>query len=197
MNLPNKLTIARIFLTFLFMLFLFSRGVAMKFFALATFLVASLTDYFDGKIARETNQVTNFGKFMDPVADKVLIIASFLAFVELRLVPAWMVVLIISRELVITGLRIFAAAKGHFLQAGRGGKHKTVSQVVAIFTVLVFLLVREMGMTTFSFWSSTLEYSFRQLIFALMVVTVILTMTSGISYIWRNKGFLLSKANDE
>ena len=190
MNLPNKLTISRIILTFIFMLFLFSRGIFMKLMALATFFAASLTDYYDGRIARKTGQVTDFGRFMDPIADKVLIIASFLAFVELNLVPAWMVVLIISRELLITGLRIFAATKGQLLQAERGGKHKTVSQIVAISTILTFLLLREMGMKLFKLWSTSLEQSFRQFIFILMIITVVLTLTSGISYLWRNRRFL-------
>lgn len=193
MNTPNKLTLLRIALTFIFMLFLFSRGVFMKFMALAIFLAASLTDYYDGKIARETNEVTDFGKFMDPIADKVLIIASFLAFVELRLVPAWMVVLIISRELLITGLRIFAATKGEVLQAETAGKHKTVSQIVAVFTILIFILFREMGMKMFKFWSTSLESSFRDLIYLLMIITVILTLISGISYLWRNRKFILKE----
>lgn len=180
MNTPNKLTISRIALTFIFMVFLFSQGVFMKAMALIVFIAASLTDYYDGRIARKRNEVTDFGKFMDPIADKVLIIASFLAFVELNLVPAWMVVLIISRELIITGLRIFATTKGEVLQSERGGKHKTVSQIVAIFAVLVFLLLREMGMRL------PLE-----IIFILMIITVILTLTSGISYLWRNRKFFL------
>jgi len=181
-NTPNKLTIIRLFLTFIFMFFLFSKGIFMKFAALITFLAASITDYYDGKIARATNQVTDFGKFMDPIADKVLIIASFLAFVEMGLVPAWMVVLIISRELLITGLRLFAAAKGKILQAGRAGKHKTVSQIVAVFTILVFILFRELGWGIFQQW----------IIDIVMITTVILTLTSGISYIWRNKTLFLT-----
>ena len=193
MNTPNKLTISRLILTFLFMLFLFSRGPVMKFAALLTFVLASLTDYYDGKIARKTGQVTDFGKFMDPVADKVLIIGSFLAFVEMNLVPAWMVVLIISRELLITGLRMLAARKGEFLQAERGGKHKTVSQIVAIFAILVFIFYREISMKVFNVWSNSLEYFFRQFIFILMIITTVLTLTSGISYLVRNKKFILSK----
>ena len=192
MNTPNKLTLSRILLTFIFMFFLFSRGVFMKFMALACFFIASITDYYDGKIARETNQVTELGKFLDPIADKVLVIASFLAFVELGLVPAWMVVLIISRELIITGLRVYAATKGQVLQAEPGGKHKTISQIVAIFTILVFILFREIGMKLFKLWSTPLESSFRQLISILMIITVSLTLTSGISYLWRNRKFFLS-----
>lgn len=191
MNTPNKLTISRIILTFIFMLFLFSKGILMKILALAVFSLASLTDYYDGKLARKHNQVTDFGRFMDPLADKVLMIASFLAFVELKLVPAWMVLLIISRELVITSLRIFAATKQKILEAEIAGKHKTVSQAVAIFTVLVFLIFREIGMKLFKFWSSSLELAFHRFILVLMVTTVILTLISGISYLWRNRRFFI------
>lgn len=187
MNTPNKLTISRIVLTFVFMFFLFSKGASMKFLALATFLVASATDYFDGKIARERNEITDFGKFMDPIADKFLTIAAFLAFVEMGLVPAWMVAIIISRELFITGIRLFAATKGKVLSAEAAGKHKTVSQITAIFVILLFIFFRDAGMKVFQVWSTSLEYWFRQVIFILMIITVILTMISGLSYIWRNK----------
>jgi len=196
MNLPNKLTISRIALTFLFMLFLFSKGALMKFFALATFLAASLTDYYDGKIARERNEITDFGKFMDPIADKFLTIAAFLAFVEMGLVPAWMVVLIISRELIITGLRLFASTKGKILQAETAGKHKTVSQITAITVILIFIFLRDTGMKLLRIWSSAWEYWFRQTIFVLMLVTVALTLISGLSYLWKNKRlFLNAKKN--
>ncbi|MEE8359955.1 MAG: CDP-diacylglycerol--glycerol-3-phosphate 3-phosphatidyltransferase [Candidatus Omnitrophota bacterium] len=192
MNLPNKLTISRIFLTFIFMFLLFSNGAAMKISALIVFLLASATDYFDGKIARERNEITDFGRFMDPIADKFLTIAAFLAFVEMGLVPAWMVILIIARELIITGVRLFAATRGKVLCAEVAGKHKTVSQVVAIFAILVFISLRSVGMDTFEVWSNSWEYWFRQLIFMLMIVTVSLTLISGLSYLWRNKGLFLN-----
>ncbi|MFH1752677.1 MAG: CDP-diacylglycerol--glycerol-3-phosphate 3-phosphatidyltransferase [Candidatus Omnitrophota bacterium] len=188
MNLPNKLTISRIFLTFVFMFLLFSEGSVMKLSALIVFLLASATDYLDGKIARERNEITDFGKFMDPVADKFLTIAAFVAFVEMGLAPAWMVVLIISRELIMTGIRLFAATRGKILCAEAAGKHKTVSQVVAIFAILVFISLRSFGIDTLEFWSNSLEYWFRQLIFVLMIITVSLTLVSGISYLWRNRG---------
>jgi len=186
-NLPNKLTISRIILTFIFMFFLFSKGAAMKFCALITFVMASATDYYDGKIARERNEITDFGKFMDPLADKFLTIAAFLAFVEMSLVPAWMVILIISRELIITGMRLFAATKGKIVAAGAAGKHKTVSQVAAIFVILLFISFRGAGMELFGIWSNALEYWFRQIIFMLMIITVMLTLISGLSYLWRNR----------
>jgi len=110
MNLPNKLTISRMVLTFIFMFFLFSSGLAAKSVALAVFILASLTDYYDGAIARKTGQITNLGKILDPIADKVLTLAAFLAFVQMGLVEAWMVVVIIMRELFITGVRLVAVA---------------------------------------------------------------------------------------
>lgn len=192
MNLPNKLTISRFILTFVFMVFLFSKGIIMKFLAIGTFLLASATDYYDGKLARDRNEITDFGKFMDPIADKFLTIAAFLAFVEMGLVPAWMVALIISRELIVTGLRLFAATKGTVLAAEAAGKHKTVSQITAIFVVLVFITLREIAIKGFGAWPLRLEYWFREIIFLLMVTTVALTLISGVSYLWRNKKLFIN-----
>jgi len=103
-NLPNKLTILRIVLAFVFILFLFIGGLAAKVTALVLFLSASATDILDGYLAKKNNQITDFGKLMDPIADKILIISAFLAFVEMRLIPAWMVVIILFREAAVTGL---------------------------------------------------------------------------------------------
>jgi CDP-diacylglycerol--glycerol-3-phosphate 3-phosphatidyltransferase len=171
---------------------LFTGGTLMNLAAIALFLLASITDYFDGKIARERNQITDFGRFMDPIADKFLTIGAFLAFVEMGIVPAWIVVLIISRELLITGLRLFAATKGTILSAEAAGKHKTVSQMTAIFAILVFIFLRSAGMKIFEVWSTDLEYWYRQVIFILMIITMVLTLISGLSYLWRNKRLLLN-----
>jgi len=192
MTLSNKLTISRILLTFVFMYFLFMPGVLSKTLALAVFIIASYTDYLDGFFAKTRNEITNFGKLMDPIADKVLTLSAFLAFVQMDLVPAWMVLVILTRELIITGLRLAALAKGEVIQAGRGGKHKTVSQVLSIFSILVFIVFKEAGMKTFQFWNPQFEYWYRQIIFFLMVITVMLTVISGSSYLFRNKKYLLS-----
>ena len=192
MNLPNKLTISRIILTFVFMFFLFSKGLVFRYLALFTFAAAALTDYYDGKIAREKNMITDFGKFFDPIADKILILGAFLAFVELKLVPAWIVVLIATREIIITGLRIFATTQGRVIAADLGGKHKTISQVVAIFVILIFMCVKE----TFGKYSSAngeLERWFLDAIMLLMLITVALTLISGVSYLIRNKDLILSE----
>ena len=181
MNLANKLTISRIILSGVFILFLFIKGPGAKFMAMAIFLAACATDYYDGYMARKTGSITAFGKLMDPIADKILILGAFLAFVEMEIVPAWMVMIIIARELVITGIRILALSQKKVLSAATGGKHKTVSQMVAVISILIFLIIRDLG---FSF--RHIEY-FKIAVYLLMLVTVGMTLTSGISYMARNK----------
>jgi len=176
MTLPDKLTVSRIFLTFVFMFFLFANGLPAKSLALFVFLLASFTDFLDGFIAKENNISTDFGRMMDPIADKILVLAAFLAFVEMRLVPAWMVVIIILREITVTALRVLAFAKGKIIPSDDGGKQKMVSQVVTILAVLVFLILREVGIKVSDL-----------LIFVLMSITVVLTLVSGISYLVKNR----------
>ena len=192
MNLPNKITITRIFLTFVFMICLFSKGLTAKSLALGIFVLAAISDYLDGLIAKKFNITSDFGKIMDPVADKILTIAAFLAFVEMKLIPAWMVVVIILRELVITSIRLRALANKDVLHAGWVGKHKTFSQMFSIFVILVFIVIREAGVETFDFWNASFEYWYRQLIFILMLITVALTIISGVSYLVGNKNYLLN-----
>jgi CDP-diacylglycerol--glycerol-3-phosphate 3-phosphatidyltransferase len=153
-------------------------GVLFKTLALLTFLTASLTDLFDGYIAKKYNMVTDFGKLMDPIADKILVLSAFLAFVEMELIPAWMALVIVFREIVVTGLRIAALTQGKVLAAEDGGKHKMVSQVLSIFVILLFLIFREAGVKLFD----------ERIIFVLMLVTTFLTLASGISYLIKNRG---------
>jgi len=193
MNLPNKITVARIILSFIFMVFLFSKGLAAKTMALVTFMAAAFSDYLDGFIAKKYNIVSDFGKIMDPVADKILTLAAFLAFVEMKLVPAWMVVIIILRELIITGIRLMALRDNDVLPAGMGGKQKTISQMLSIFIILIFIIIKEAGVRALDFWDPTFEYWYKQLIFAMMIITVILTIISGVSYILGNKKYLLNE----
>ncbi|MCM8765410.1 MAG: CDP-diacylglycerol--glycerol-3-phosphate 3-phosphatidyltransferase, partial [Candidatus Omnitrophica bacterium] len=143
MHLPNILTILRIMLTFVFMHFLFSPGLLYKFLAIFIFLLAMLTDYWDGYFARKKNLVTNFGKLMDPLADKILVLSAFLSFVEMKLMPAWMAMIIVFRELLITGVRLLAISEGRVIPAMRAGKHKTASQYLAILLTLTLLFIRE------------------------------------------------------
>ena len=181
MNLANKLTVSRIILACFFILILFVKSAGAKFFALAVFLAACITDYYDGFIARRNNSVTDFGMLMDPIADKILILGGFLAFVEMKIIPAWMVMVIIARELLITGIRLLALSQKKVLSAAIAGKHKTVSQMAAIFSILTFLIIRDSGFT-FRY----IGY-YQKGIYILMLITVIMTLTSGISYMIRNR----------
>src|SRR5438270_458944 len=138
MNVPNKSTISRFVLTVAFLAVIFSEMPYHETMALLLFSAASLTDYFDGKIARRDKLITNFGILMDPLADKILVCSAFIAFVDRGWMAAWMVVIIVARELAITGLRLLAASKNVVLAAERFGKHKTISQIVAIIAILVF-----------------------------------------------------------
>lgn len=195
MNLANKLTISRIVLTFVFMLFLFSRGFTFKVLALATFAIASWTDFLDGFLAKRRNEVSDFGRFMDPIADKVLVLSAFLAFVEMRLIPAWIVVIIIFREFIITGLRLIALIKGEVIEAEMAGKHKTISQMVAIYVILFFIVFKESSTSLFGFWNENMEFLLRQIIFYMMLITAFLTIVSGISFLVKNKRFFINAKN--
>ncbi len=136
MNTANKLTIFRILLVPLFVYLLYGQTSAMRYGALAVFIVAALTDFVDGYVARRFNQITNLGKLLDPVADKILVVSALIAFVDLAEIPGWVVIVIISRDFFIDVLRMNAAAQGIVLAAGKWGKIKTVVQMVAITLIL-------------------------------------------------------------
>jgi CDP-diacylglycerol--glycerol-3-phosphate 3-phosphatidyltransferase len=188
MNLPNKLTVARLVLTLVFLVVFFQNFRFGDTVALVIFAVASLTDYFDGKIARRDKLITNFGILMDPLADKILICSAFIAFVGRDLMPAWMVVVIVARELAITGLRLLAATKQLVMAAERYGKHKTISQIVATIAILVLVSYPEWGGWShgvFDWWVPTFVEIAKW-------VAVILTAFSGGMYLWRNREIYLS-----
>ena len=186
MNIANRLTISRIILTFIFMLVLFCKGVFAKSLALLIFSIAAFSDFLDGRIAKRKNIISDFGKFMDPLADKILILAAFAAFVQMHLIEAWMLVIIIARELVITSLRLFALNKGKVLAASKSGKHKTAFQMFVIFCILGFILLKEV-MLRFYTWNPAWEKFFDRGIYILMWIVVGLTLYSGISYLWENR----------
>lgn len=184
MNLPNKLTLLRVFMIPFFVVFLLTDlgGSAGNYIALAIFIAASLTDFLDGKIARKYNLVTNFGKFMDPLADKLLVTAALLAFVEFLDVPAWVVFLIIARELAITGLRTLAAGKGVVMAADKWGKVKTASQMVWICYGLV------MGFCFYNLpLGSRANWEMYLIFQAGMAVVLCTTLFSGGNYLWKNR----------
>ncbi len=197
MNLPNKLTVSRFVLTALFLWALFSPLRFNDTLALVFFSLAGFTDFLDGRIARSSKLITNFGILMDPLADKVLICSAFVAFVETThlnpdapvKVAAWMVIVIVARELTITGLRLLAASKNVVLAAEKFGKHKTISQIVAINALLVLDACNE--------WPAGLQKFFRSWVppFAevMLWVAVALTVVSGAIYLWRNRAIYMSE----
>jgi CDP-diacylglycerol--glycerol-3-phosphate 3-phosphatidyltransferase len=193
MNLPNKLTLSRFVLTLVFIIVLFSRIRFAETIALGLFVAASLTDFFDGRIARRDNLITNFGKLMDPLADKILICSAFIAFVGLEKMPAWMVVIIVARELTITGLRLLGASKQVVLAAEGYGKHKTISQIVAIISVLILMSYKEWGPPgAFIFGWSVFDRPWVEWVTIISLwVAVILTLLSGSMYLWRNRQLYL------
>ncbi len=148
MNLPNKLTILRVLLIPFFVFFMLTDwwGYTGRLIALALFCVASFTDYLDGHIARKRGLVTNFGKFMDPLADKLLVCSALICFVELGELPAWIVIIIMARDFIISGFRLVASDNGVVIAANMWGKFKTVSQM--IMTILVILDIGELWLLT-------------------------------------------------
>ena len=144
MNLPNKLTMLRVILIPFFIFFLLTdmMGDTGAWIALAIFCVASFTDFLDGQIARRCNLVTNFGKFMDPLADKLLVCSALICFVEMGLLPSWFVIVIIAREFIISGFRLVASDAGVVIAASFWGKFKTVSQM---FTIILFITMEGLG----------------------------------------------------
>ncbi|MBP3470203.1 MAG: CDP-diacylglycerol--glycerol-3-phosphate 3-phosphatidyltransferase [Lachnospiraceae bacterium] len=148
MNLPNKLTLFRVILIPFFLLFLLTdlAGGYSRWIALGIFVVASLTDLLDGKIARKYHLVTNFGKFMDPLADKLLVSSAMIAFVELGQMPAWVVIIIISREFAISGFRLIAADNHVVIAASWWGKFKTATQMIMV--ILMIVNIEQLALVT-------------------------------------------------
>ena len=176
MNLPNKLTMLRILLIPVFMLVLYWGFPGATWAALAVFVIASLTDLLDGKIARKYNLVTDFGKFADPLADKCLVTAAMLWFVEIGQMPAWALLIVIVREFAVSGLRMIASDKGRVIAAGWSGKVKTASTMAAI---VIMLLMNEPRMPV----PNVLN-------FLCVVVIVVTTLYSGVEYFVLNRDII-------
>ena len=195
MNLPNKLTVSRLVLTLFFLGAVFGGFPWHNTAALALFVAASITDYFDGQIARARKLITNFGILMDPLADKILTCSAFIALVERGVIEpklgvqvhAWMVCVIVARELSITGLRMMAASKNVVLAAEGYGKHKTISQMMCLTALLVMVSVPEWGATGVAIFGAWLP------LFCVVSlwVAVLLTLFSGSMYLWNNRSLFL------
>lgn len=187
MNLPNKLTLLRTILVPFFLLFLFLTAVPYHYtIALLIFAVAAITDAFDGHLARKHNLVTNFGKFLDPLADKVLVIAALVAFIELKIVSSIPVIIIIAREFMVSGLRLIAAGSGIVGAAGFSGKLKTAFTMIAIIFILVHLAVSS-DFEWFGLFTESLEATVEKYMdwatLALIWISTALTVFSGCVYL--------------
>ena len=145
MNLPNKLTVLRIILVPLFIAFLLTDAIPCNYiFAMLVFIAASLTDFFDGRYARKYNMITDFGKFADPLADKILVISAYCCFVDMGIISCIPVIIILFREFAVTSVRLVAASKGKVVAANIWGKAKTVSQIVVVILVILLLIVSQL-----------------------------------------------------
>ena len=175
MNTPNKLTIARMIIVPFLVIFLLTGwgGEANRYISLTLFVVASVTDWFDGYLARKNNLVTNFGKFMDPLADKLLVCSAMIFMIDLKRLPAWFVIIIIAREFIISGFRLIAAENGIVIAANYWGKFKTASQMIMI----ILLILHFDGIFVI------LEQIFIWLSLALTIISLI-------TYIWQNRTVL-------
>jgi len=185
MNWANRLTLSRLFLTVLFVAALNSQWQYGRTSALLIFLIAGVTDFVDGEIARRYEWVTNFGKLMDPLVDKIMIAAAFISLVPLKAIPAWAATTVVARDFLITGLRMMASSKGHVLPAERLGKQKTSWQVV---TVIFFLALLSMHELRYANEASTWWFrAWHEAGPVLVWITVALTIYSGLGYMWRHR----------
>ncbi len=175
MNLPNKITIFRVCMIPVFLVFMLVPGIPFgNYIATAVFAIACASDALDGHIARKHNLVTNFGKFMDPLADKLLVCSALICFVELSYMPAWIVIVVIAREFIISGFRLIASDNGVVIAASYWGKFKTIAQMITCILLIVQL--------PFS-WIEVVEQIF-------IWLSLILTVVSLVEYIWKNKNVL-------
>jgi CDP-diacylglycerol--glycerol-3-phosphate 3-phosphatidyltransferase len=178
MNLPNKITIIRVCMIPLFLIFMLVEGISYgRYIAAGIFILAAITDAMDGHIARKRNLITNFGKFMDPVADKLLVSSALICLVELKLIPSWIVIIIIAREFIISGFRLVASDNGVVIAAGWWGKVKTNVQIV----MSVMLIIN-------------LDFAFINVLEQVAIyLSLALTVISMVDYMVKNKGVLKEK----
>lgn len=185
MNLPNRLTVLRILLVPVLVLFLLCEQIPFStIWALVIFVAASITDYLDGKIARRRNMITNFGKFLDPMADKILVISAMICFSYMDLCSPVVLIIVIAREFMVSSLRLVAASQGIVLAAGWSGKLKTASQMVSIVTILLMLSISQLIMA---------EWPISGISHSLMWLTAGMAVYSGIEYLIKNRKMIDEK----
>lgn len=191
MNLPNKLTVGRIILVPFFVVAFLANFPLNNAVALIIFIAASLTDMFDGKIARKNGLITDFGKFADPLADKILVLAALLCFVQLGICDCVAVIIVLFREFSVTSIRLIAASKGKVVAANMWGKAKTVSQMIAIIAVIAMQIVLELPEVRLNFINTaTFEPIFFVVGEILIWISVVFTIISGVVYIIQNRQFI-------
>jgi CDP-diacylglycerol---glycerol-3-phosphate 3-phosphatidyltransferase len=185
MNWANRLTLSRLALTVLFVAALNSSWHYARTSALILFLIAGITDFVDGEVARRYGIVTNFGKLMDPLVDKIMMAAAFISLVPLKAVPAWAATTVVARDFLITGLRLMAASKGRVLPAEKLGKQKTSWQIITVIFFLLLLSIAELrvDLANTIWWSRAWETAGPVLVW----LTVGLTIYSGLGYAWRHR----------
>lgn len=184
MNLPNKLTVIRILMTPVFLIVLLIDSLPHRYLiACAVFAAASLTDLIDGKLARKNNQVTTFGKFLDPIADKILVVAALLYFLKAGISGVWVPMLILSREFIVTSVRLLASGSGKVIAASMWGKIKTVSQMTAIIVILLAQDAVQYGLLPQTFPLNVLCQS-------LLWLAAAFTVISGVQYVWNYREYI-------
>lgn len=185
MNWANRLTVSRLVMTIVFVAALNSSWIYGHTAALIIFILAGITDYFDGEIARRYGSVTNFGKLMDPLVDKIMMAAAFISLVPLGAIPAWAATTVVARDFLITGLRLMASARGQILPAERLGKHKTSWQITTVIFFLVLLSARELNYSNGAdgWWFRAWNQGGPLLVW----IAVAFTVYSGLRYAWRHR----------
>jgi CDP-diacylglycerol--glycerol-3-phosphate 3-phosphatidyltransferase len=188
MNWANRLTLSRLALTVLFVAALNSSWQYARTSALIIFLIAGVTDFVDGEVARRYGIITNFGKLMDPLVDKIMMAAAFISLVPLKAVPAWAATTVVARDFLITGLRLMASAQGLVLPAERLGKQKTSWQIITVIFFLALLAASELRITdeTSTWWLRARDEAGPVLVW----ITVALTIYSGLGFAWRHRALI-------
>jgi len=198
-NIPNLLTLSRFFLSGLMLVFLLSAWPYAKTAALIAFAAASITDALDGYLARRVYGSTAFGSLMDPLADKVMICCALVGFVQLHLIPVWIVVLILSREFLVTGLRVLVGTQGRIVPAGAWGKHKTAWQIILIVMVLARLSLYEdwspLLFTGNGLLAGQVDIWFDTLTYLIAIGAALITMASGVLYFHEHRNLITEHLN--
>lgn len=190
MTLPNQLTLLRIILTPVFLFCLFSGNYVFHQLSLAVFIIAAVTDWYDGWVARKWGYVTQWGKFLDPLADKILTSAAFIAFVYLDIMQSWMMLIIVIRDISITLLRSFAEFKNKPVVTAKSAKVKTFIQMVAVYYILVLTVLKDVKWIASSYGDILQILTSQMIIYPLMLLVTLLTLITGIMYLVDNRKIL-------